>query len=227
VISLSKTLIANGDNIEDSQFYFYEDVHPSVNSKGKRLVDIVGAIVGLTITAAIFIPIAIATQLDSPGPILYSQLRCGLHGKKFRIWKFRSMRIGADKQKHLVENQAQGFIFKNKNDPRITRIGKILRCSSLDEFPQFWNVLIGEMSLVGTRPPTPDEVALYQDSHWQRLDVKPGITGEWQVKGRSSVKSFEEVVSLDLDYQNKWSVSYDILLILKTIVAVLSRKGAY
>jgi lipopolysaccharide/colanic/teichoic acid biosynthesis glycosyltransferase len=227
VISLSKTLIADSDNIEDGQFYFYENVHPSVNSKAKRILDIVGAIVGLAITAAIFIPIAIATQLDSPGPILYSQIRCGLNGKKFRIWKFRSMRIGADKQKHLVENQAQGFIFKNKNDPRITRIGKILRCSSLDEFPQFWNVLTGEMSLVGTRPPTPDEVALYKEHHWQRLDVKPGITGEWQVKGRSSVKSFEEVVSLDLDYQEKWSVSYDILLILKTIVAVLSRKGAY
>jgi lipopolysaccharide/colanic/teichoic acid biosynthesis glycosyltransferase len=227
VISLSKTLIADGDNIEDGQFYFYENVHPSVNSKVKRILDVVGAIVGLTITAAIFIPIAIATQLDSPGPVLYSQIRCGLNGKKFRIWKFRSMRIGADKHKHLVENQAQGFIFKNKNDPRITRIGKILRCSSLDEFPQFWNVLTGEMSLVGTRPPTPDEVALYKEHHWQRLDVKPGITGEWQVKGRSSVKSFEEVVSLDLDYQKKWSVSYDILLILKTIVAVLSRKGAY
>jgi lipopolysaccharide/colanic/teichoic acid biosynthesis glycosyltransferase len=226
VISLSKTLTTNG-SIEDSQFYFYENAHRSVNSKAKRSIDVIGAVVGLGITSVLFVPIAIAMQLDSPGPILYSQTRCGLNGKKFRIWKFRSMRVGADREKHLVENQAQGFIFKNKNDPRVTKIGKFLRCSSLDEFPQFWNVLTGEMSLVGTRPPTPDEVALYKENHLRRLEVKPGITGEWQVKGRSGVKNFEEIVNLDLDYQRKWSVIYDISLILRTVTTVLSRKGAY
>jgi lipopolysaccharide/colanic/teichoic acid biosynthesis glycosyltransferase len=227
VISLSKTLTTNNDRIEDSQDNFCENAHRSVNSKAKRSIDIAGAMVGLSITAVLFVPIAIAMQLDSPGAILYSQTRCGLNGKKFRIWKFRSMRVGADKQKHLVENQAQGFIFKNKNDPRVTRIGRFLRCSSLDEFPQFWNVLIGEMSLVGTRPPTPDEVVLYKEHHFRRLEVKPGITGEWQVKGRSGVKNFEDIVNLDLDYQRKWSIVYDISLILRTVTTVLSRKGAY
>ena len=202
-------------------------VHPSVLSKTKRLIDIIGGLVGLTITLLLAIPITIAMQLDNPGPILYSQIRCGLNGKRFRIWKFRSMIINADKQKHLVENQAQGHIFKNDNDPRITRLGSFLRRTSLDEFPQFWNVLIGDMSLVGTRPPTPDEVSNYNEKHWQRLVVKPGITGEWQVKGRSNIVDFEKIVEMDLDYQRRWSIVYDVNLILKTIFVVLARKGAY
>jgi lipopolysaccharide/colanic/teichoic acid biosynthesis glycosyltransferase len=133
----------------------------------------------------------------------------------------------AEDHKHLVPNQAKGQFFKNENDPRVTRVGKFLRRTSLDEFPQFWNVLIGEMSLVGTRPPTPDEVQCYEAHHYQRLNVKPGLTGEWQVKGRSLVNNFEDVVRLDLEYQRKWSVFYDIKLIIATIIAVLSRKGAY
>lgn len=200
--------------------------HPSVNSKLKRLVDILGALVGLTITAIIFIPIAIAIQLDNPGPILYSQVRCGLYGQSFRIWKFRSMVTNADQIKHLVENQAKGNIFKNDNDPRITRVGHFLRRTSLDEFPQFWNVLMGDMSLVGTRPPTQDEVKQYSPHHWQRLNVKPGITGEWQANGRSSVKDFEDIVTMDLNYQQKWSFVYDLQLIFKTVEAVLLKKGA-
>jgi lipopolysaccharide/colanic/teichoic acid biosynthesis glycosyltransferase len=202
-------------------------VHHSVSSKVKRLIDIVGASAGLIITAIIFIPIAVAISLDSPGPILYSQIRCGLQGIPFRIWKFRTMGSDADLQKHLVENEAEGNFFKNKNDPRITRIGKFLRSTSLDEFPQFWNVLRGEMSLVGTRPPTPDEVANYQGFHFQRLLVRPGITGEWQVRGRSSIKSFDDIVRLDIDYQNKWSPLYDLRLILKTITVVFAKDGAY
>lgn len=201
--------------------------HHSVSSKIKRLIDIVGAIAGLIITAIIFIPIAAAIALDSPGPILYSQIRCGLQGKPFLIWKFRTMRPDADSQKHLVENEAEGNFFKNKNDPRITRIGKFLRSTSLDEFPQFWNVLRGEMSLVGTRPPTPDEVANYQGFHFQRLLVRPGITGEWQVRGRSSIKNFDDIVRLDIDYQHKWSPLYDLQLILKTITVVFAKDGAY
>ena len=202
-------------------------VHPSVFSKTKRLVDIIGALLGLTITVIIAVPIAIIMQLDSPGPVLYSQIRCGLNGRCFRIWKFRSMVVEADKKQHLVENQAKGYIFKNKNDPRITKFGSFLRRTSLDEFPQFWNVLKGDMSLVGTRPPTLDEVAQYEKHHFQRLRVKPGLTGEWQVKGRSSVTDFEEIVSMDIDYQQKWSRFYDIYLIWRTIVIVLTRKGAY
>jgi lipopolysaccharide/colanic/teichoic acid biosynthesis glycosyltransferase len=202
-------------------------VHPSVISKTKRAIDILGAIVGLGITAIITIPLAVAIQLDNPGPIFYSQIRCGLKGRPFRIWKFRSMVVGAEKLKHLVNNQAKGNIFKNENDPRITRIGKFLRRTSLDELPQFWNVLRGEMSLVGTRPPTTDEVMKYSDHHWQRLNVKPGITGEWQANGRSSVRDFEDVVRMDINYQRKWSITYDLILILKTFKVVLGKNGAF
>jgi lipopolysaccharide/colanic/teichoic acid biosynthesis glycosyltransferase len=204
-----------------------ESVHPSAYSKRKRLIDILGALLGLALTALLLLPIGIAIWLDSPGPLFYSQIRCGLNGKPFRIWKFRSMVVGADRQKHLVKNQAQGHIFKNTNDPRITPLGRFLRRTSLDEFPQFWNVLKGEMSLVGTRPPTLDEVQKYERHHYQRLKVKPGITGEWQVTGRSRVSNFEEIVHLDLEYQRKWSILYDLILILKTIEVVLTRKGAY
>ena len=202
-------------------------VHRSVFSKTKRLIDCVGALLGIAIAIVMAIPIGIIMQLDNPGPLLYSQVRCGLNGKPFRIWKFRSMIVGADQKQHLVKNQAKGHIFKNENDPRITRVGRFLRRTSLDEFPQFWNVLIGEMSLVGTRPPTVDEVSRYEKHHFQRLLVKPGITGEWQVKGRSGVTDFEAIVNMDLDYQQKWSRFYDIYLIWRTIVVVLARKGAY
>lgn len=201
--------------------------HPSVKSKSKRLLDILGGCVGLLLTSIIFVPVAIAIKLDSPGPIFFTQLRVGLNGKAFRIWKFRSMVSDAEYLKHKVENQAEGFIFKNENDPRVTRVGKFLRRTSLDEFPQFLNVLIGDMSLVGTRPPTSDEVLHYQPYHWQRLQVKPGITGEWQANGRANVNNFEDIVEMDILYQQKWSVLYDLQLIWKTMVAVLKKEGAY
>ncbi len=197
-------------------------VHLSVNSRAKRLLDILGALIGLGITAAVAIPVALVMQLDNPGPIFYSQTRCGLNGRCFRIWKFRSMVVGAEQLQHLVLNEAEGLIFKNANDPRVTRIGRFLRRTSLDELPQFWNVLRGEMSLVGTRPPTAKEVEQYSPHHWQRLQVKPGMTGEWQANGRSCVKDFEAIVRMDLDYQRKWSIAYDISLILKTLKVVLN-----
>jgi lipopolysaccharide/colanic/teichoic acid biosynthesis glycosyltransferase len=137
------------------------------------------------------------------------------------------MCVEADRQQHLIKNEAEGHIFKNQNDPRITRVGKFLRRTSLDEFPQFWNVLQGDMSLVGTRPPTPDEVKHYQAHHYKRLLVKPGITGQWQVYGRSTIKDFEQIVSMDIDYQRKWSLLYDLSLILKTLEVILIGKGAY
>lgn len=201
-------------------------VHPSVRSLFKRFIDIVGGIIGLAIAGLIFLPVSLAIQLDNPGPIFYSQIRCGHRGKTFRIWKFRSMVVNADAIKHLVENEAQGLVFKNKNDPRITRVGSFLRKTSLDEFPQFLNVLKGEMSLVGTRPPTIDEVMQYTPQHWQRLEVKPGITGEWQARGRSEVSDFEKIVEMDICYQQRWSVLYDLELILATFISVLNRKGA-
>lgn len=200
--------------------------HASVTNKLKRTIDILGALVGLLVTGLILLPIAIAIQIDNPGNLFYSQIRCGVSGRPFRIWKFRSMVANADNLKHLVENEATGNIFKSKADPRVTRVGKFLRRTSLDEFPQFWNVLRGEMSLVGTRPPTVEEVATYQAHHWKRLSVKPGITGEWQANGRSNVKDFESIVAMDLEYQRKWSVIYDLELIFKTIAVVLNKDGA-
>ena len=204
-----------------------QQIHYSAISKRKRLLDIVGALIGLGITTILAIPIAIAIQLDDPGPIFYSQIRCGVKGKPFRLWKFRSMSVDADRRQHLVQNQAKGYIFKNKNDPRVTRVGRFLRRTSLDELPQFWNVLKGEMSLVGTRPPTLEEVMNYKKHHWDRLNIKPGMTGEWQANGRSSVTDFEEIVRMDIAYQQKWSLTYDLKLILKTLLVVAYKDGAY
>ncbi len=197
--------------------------HPSINDPRKRALDIIGALVGLGITALIFLPIALLIHWDSPGPILFSQIRLGWLGRPFRIWKFRSMVANAETLKPSVKNQVKGAFFKNAVDPRITRIGKFLRRSSLDEFPQFWNVLMGEMSLVGTRPPTPDEVEKYQLRDWQRLNVRPGLTGEWQVNCRSNITCFEEVVQLDLLYQDNWSLLYDIKLICKTLITLFRK----
>lgn len=205
----------------------FDPPHRSAYSIFKRLLDVVGSIVGLLIFAIAFIPIAIAIKLDSPGPVLYKQERCGLQGRKITIRKFRSMVDKADDLKAMVKNEAKGLIFKNKQDPRVTRIGKFLRKTSLDELPQFWNVLLGDMSLVGTRPPTLDEVEHYTSRHWQRLNVKPGLTGEWQVNGRSSVKDFEQIVDLDLRYQLSWTPLYDLQLIWRTIHILLKRSGAY
>lgn len=204
------------------------ETHPSVCSWLKRGLDIVGSLAGLSITALLFVPIAIAIKQDSPGPIFFTQTRCGWLGKQFQMVKFRSMCTDAEARKHQVPNQAQGPIFKNPNDPRITRVGRFLRRTSLDELPQFWNVLVGDMSLVGTRPPTPDEVERYEVPEWQRLNVKPGMTGEWQVHGRSQVKSFEEVIELDLRYQRNWSLRYDLQLIIKTLLILFHKNsGAF
>jgi lipopolysaccharide/colanic/teichoic acid biosynthesis glycosyltransferase len=213
--------------VEDAYAWEQIESHPSVSSKFKRLLDIIGSVVGLMILAILFVPIAIAIKLDSPGTIFYTQERYGLHGRPFNLRKFRSMVAEADKLKNLVPNEASGLIFKNKNDFRVTRVGSFLRKTSLDELPQFWNVLLGQMSLVGTRPPTADEVSQYSEHHWQRLNVKPGMTGEWQVYGRSSVKDFEDIVNLDLRYQTKWHRLYDIVLIVKTFHVILAKKGAY
>ena len=201
------------------------ETHPSVRSWVKRIIDILGALVGLLLTSIIFLPIVIAIKLDSSGPIFFHQTRCGWLGKRFEIWKFRSMCQDAEAQKSKITNQASGAFFKNDNDPRITEVGKFLRRTSLDELPQFWNVLKGDMSLVGTRPPTPDEVAKYQVPQWQRLDVKPGMTGEWQVNGRSTVRDFEDVIKLDLRYQQNWSLMYDLKLIFKTIILVFNKNS--
>jgi anti-anti-sigma factor len=224
-------------------------VHPSVRNPAKRLIDIFGALIGLSFTFIFFFPIAIAITTESKGGVLFGQIRCGLLSKPFRIWKFRSMVRNAEELKIKVENEvtagkqadgdtesnsANDKFFKNADDPRVTRIGKFLRKTSLDEFPQFWNVLIGDMSLVGTRPPTFNEInsyeleVEYQDeryTEWNRLDVRPGITGVWQVNGRSSVRTFAEVVNFDLEYRNNWSIWYDLKLIVQTILVLFDKKN--
>lgn len=203
-------------------------IHPAYASKVKRAVDIIGSLLGLGVTGILLLPIAIAIKLDNPGPIFFKQLRQGYMGKPFWVWKFRSMVANAESLKNQVANQAGGNFFKNDNDPRITRVGRFLRKTSLDEFPQFLNVLIGEMSLVGTRPPTYNEVSQYALDEWQRLNVKPGITGEWQVNGRSKITDFAEVVRLDLQYQRKWSLAYDFQILIKTVTVLFSKdSGAY
>jgi len=135
------------------------------------------------------------------------------------------MCTNAEALKSQIKNQASGAFFKNDNDPRVTKVGRILRKTSLDELPQFWNVLKGEMSLVGTRPPTPEEVDHYEVPQWQRLDVKPGMTGEWQVNGRSQVRDFEDVIRLDLKYQQNWSLMYDLKLIVKTVTILFQKNS--
>ncbi|NJR65741.1 MAG: sugar transferase [Leptolyngbyaceae cyanobacterium CRU_2_3] len=206
----------------------FETPHPSALCVIKRTLDIIGALIGLFFLILLFIPLAIAIKLDSPGPILYRQVRYGLQGRPIIIRKFRSMVRNADDLKADIPNESKGLIFKNQNDPRVTHVGQFLRKTSLDEFPQFWNVLIGEMSLVGTRPPTHDEVVQYSSYHWRRLNVKPGLTGEWQVNGRSAIKDFEEVVNMDLHYQLRWTPTYDLAIIWKTVTVLLTKRaGAY
>jgi anti-anti-sigma factor len=197
--------------------------HPSLRSRAKRAVDIAGGLIGLSITGILFVPIAIAILIDDPGPIFFSQIRCSWMGRRFRIWKFRSMVVNAEALKSKVKNEVEGPLFKNENDPRVTRVGRFLRKTSLDEFPQFWNVLKGDMSLVGTRPPTPAELEKYEVPAWQRLNVKPGLTGEWQVNGRSNIKKFEDVIRLDMKYQENWSLMYDLQLIVKTVLVLFSK----
>ncbi len=220
VAAHSEGLLPQLSHIEDQRPPL---THPSVRSGIKRFMDICGALLGLGVTALLFLPLALAIRLDSPGPILFSQVRCGWMGRHFRIWKFRSMVSNAETLKGSVVNQAQGAFFKNDNDPRITKVGRLLRKTSLDELPQFWNVLIGDMSLIGTRPATPDEVRRYAIPSWQRFDVRPGLSGEWQVSGRSSIRDFEDVIKLDLRYQQNWSLGYDLRLIARTFLVLLSK----
>lgn len=194
----------------------------------KRCLDIVGSCAGLAFSACLFPFIAIAIKLESPGPLFFGQTRVGENGRTFTCWKFRSMYQDAEarKQELMHLNEMEGAIFKIKNDPRVTRVGAFLRKTSLDELPQFWNVLIGEMSLVGTRPPTPAEVENYDNWQRKRICIKPGITGLWQVSGRNSVTDFDEVVRLDLQYIEGWSIATDLRLLLRTLKVVLFREGA-
>ncbi|OCZ49555.1 sugar transferase [Dehalobacter sp. TeCB1] len=196
----------------------------------KRAMDILGAVVGIMITLIASVIIVPAIKLDSPGPIFFKQKRVGRYGELFDCYKFRTMCIDAEVKKKELEQMNEyknGLFFKIEDDPRITRVGAFLRKTSLDEFPQFFNVLKGDMSLVGTRPPLLDEVAQYDIEHWRRISIKPGITGNWQINGRSSIKDFEEVVALDTQYIDKWSIWLDIMILFKTVLLVVKRESAF
>jgi len=194
----------------------------------KRFLDVVVANVLLIILSPLLAIIAFLIKIDSPGPVFYISQRCGKKGRLFNFYKFRSMKVGADKEKELLKEKSEvkGPVFKIRNDPRITRLGRFLRKYSLDELPQLINVVKGEMSLVGPRPPLPDEVAKYDTWQMRRLEVKPGITCLWQVRGRSDL-SFYKWVKWDLWYIDHWSLGLDLMILLWTIPAVLKRKGAY
>lgn len=196
----------------------------------KRILDIAGGIVGVLMTGIITLFIGPVIKIKSPGPIFFSQVRVGKNGRRFKIYKFRSMYMDAEaRKKELMEkNKIQdGFMFKMDDDPRIIKgIGHFIRKTSLDEFPQFLNVLKGDMSLVGTRPPTVDEWEKYEVHHRKRLAIKPGITGMWQVSGRSEITDFEEVVALDTEYITNWNLAMDMRILWKTVLVVLTGEGS-
>ena len=207
----------------------------------KRGMDVVGGIIGCIITGIIFIFVAPIIYIKSPGPIFFSQERVGRNGRTFRMYKFRSMYMDAEERKAALMSQnkiGDGMMFKMDDDPRIigsekkdkkgrpAGIGNFIRKTSLDEFPQFFNVLKGEMSMVGTRPPTLDEWQKYKMNHRVRMSIRPGLTGMWQVSGRSAITDFNEVVKLDREYIENWSISLDVKIILKTIAVVFMRSGA-
>jgi exopolysaccharide biosynthesis polyprenyl glycosylphosphotransferase len=203
----------------------------------KRMLDILGAIVGLFFTGILTIIVGPMIYFSDPGPIFFSQMRVGMNGRKFRIYKFRSMYQDAEARKKelMQKNEMQGLMFKMEADPRIIGsgpdgtkrgIGWFIRTTSIDEFPQFWNVLKGEMSLVGTRPPTEDEWEQYEAHHRARLSIRPGLTGLWQVSGRSDITDFEEVIALDMKYINNWTIYEDIRIIFMTVGIIFSGGGA-
>jgi len=194
----------------------------------KRLLDLVGALVGCVFLGILTVVVGPMIKLESPGPIFFAQKRVGRNGRIFKMYKFRSMYADAEERKKelMAQNEMNGLMFKMENDPRITKTGAFLRKTSLDEFPQFINILKGDMSLVGTRPPTLDEFAQYSPYHKKRLSFRPGLTGMWQVSGRSDITDFEEIVKLDVEYIDNWSFWLDIKILLKTFLEVFTQKGA-
>ena len=194
----------------------------------KRCLDVTGGLIGCILTGILCIFLAPAIYIQSPGPIFFSQIRVGKNGKQFRLYKFRSMYMDAEERKKelMAQNEMNGLMFKMQDDPRITKVGKFIRKTSIDELPQFFDVLRGDMSLVGTRPPTLDEYKQYESHHKRRLSMKPGITGLWQVSGRSDIENFEDVVKLDVQYIDNWSLWGDIKILFKTVWVVFAGRGA-
>ena len=194
----------------------------------KRAMDIAGGLIGCIITGILYLIVAPCIYIKSPGPVFFSQIRVGKNGKRFKLYKFRSMYMDAEERKKelMAQNEMNGLMFKMQDDPRITKVGKFIRKTSIDELPQFFDVLRGDMSLVGTRPPTLDEYKQYESHHKRRLSMKPGITGLWQVSGRSDIEDFEDVVKLDVQYIDNWSLWGDIKILFKTVWVVFAGRGA-
>jgi len=194
----------------------------------KRGIDILGGLVGSLITVVITPFVALAIKMDSPGPVFFSQTRIGKNGRRFRIYKFRSMYVDAEERKKELEthNEMQGLMFKMENDPRITKVGRFIRKTSIDELPQFFNIVRGDMSLVGTRPPTEEEFEQYNSHYRRRISMTPGLTGLWQISGRSEIVDFDEVVKLDLEYIDNWTLGLDIKILFRTVWVVLAGKGS-
>lgn len=196
----------------------------------KRLLDLIGAAVGLVLASPIMLLAAILVKRDSSGPVFFTQERVGQGGRTFKIHKFRTMKVGAEQARDELLSKSvyqDPRLFKMVGDPRITRVGQWMRRSSVDELPQLWNVLKGEMSLVGPRPPLPSEVALYEAHHYARFDVKPGITGPWQVAGRNKITDFETIIGLETEYIREWTLLSDIAILLRTVWVVLQMQGAH
>jgi len=206
----------------------YDRPDPVTYRVAKRVFDLVGAACGLSLVVPLLPFIAVMIKLETSGPILFKQTRVGRRGRLFPCYKFRSMSTDAEKRKAELDhlNEASGAAFKIKDDPRITRVGRFLRRSSLDEFPQLWNVLRGDMSIVGPRPQIPSEVADYTPEQARRLVARPGLTCLWQVSGRSQL-DFDEWMALDQEYVRRRSFAYDLEILLRTLPAVIERKGAY
>jgi len=194
----------------------------------KRMIDICGSLAGLVVTGIVSVFIVPLIYMQSPGPVFFTQERVGKNGRRFKLYKFRSMYMDAEERKKelILHNKMDGFMFKMDNDPRITPIGRFIRKTSMDELPQFFNVLKGDMSLVGTRPPTVDEYERYALHHKKRLAIKPGLTGLWQVSGRNNITDFEKVVALDTQYIQEWTLGLDLKILLKTVKVVLRREGS-
>ncbi|MBQ3782201.1 MAG: sugar transferase [Lachnospiraceae bacterium] len=196
----------------------------------KRCIDIIGSLFGIILSSPVMLITAILIKIESEGPVIFKQERVGQNGRHFFMYKFRSMCVDAEEKKQELMEQNEmdsSFMFKMQDDPRITKVGRFIRKTSIDELPQFFNVLKGDMSLVGTRPPTLDEVELYERGHWRRMSIKPGITGMWQVSGRSSITDFDEIVELDTQYIDRWNVLLDLQILIKTVLQVFRKKGAY
>jgi lipopolysaccharide/colanic/teichoic acid biosynthesis glycosyltransferase len=195
---------------------------------GKRILDVLGAVAGLLVSSPVLVLAALLIKLDSRGPVLYKSIRLGKGGRPFTFYKLRSMQLGADRERDRLRhlNEVDGPVFKLTRDPRTTRVGRWIRQSSIDELPQFVNVLRGDMSLVGPRPPLPEEVEKYESWQRRRLDVKPGLTCLWQISGRSRL-GFNEWMRLDLEYIKRQSLRTDVVILWRTLPAVVSREGAY